>query len=64
MLSERTRGLLGAKELGLMRPGAYLVNTSRAAIVDQDALLDVLRRGAIAGAGVDVFDVEPLPAAT
>ncbi|MEV1096796.1 D-2-hydroxyacid dehydrogenase family protein [Streptomyces sp. NPDC049952] len=62
MLSDRTRGLLGAKELGLMRPGSYLVNTSRAAIVDQDALLDVLRRGAIAGAGVDVFDVEPLPA--
>ncbi|MFC5169174.1 D-2-hydroxyacid dehydrogenase family protein [Streptomyces mutomycini] len=62
VLSERTRGLLGAKELGLMRPGSYLVNTSRAAIIDQDALLDVLRRGAIAGAGVDVFDVEPLPA--
>lgn len=62
VLSERTRGLLGAKELGLMRPGSYLVNTSRAAIVDQDALLDALRRGAIAGAGVDVFDVEPLPA--
>ncbi|MFF5894682.1 D-2-hydroxyacid dehydrogenase family protein [Streptomyces argenteolus] len=62
VLGERTRGLLGAKELGLMRPGSYLVNTSRAAIVDQDALLDVLRRGAIAGAGVDVFDVEPLPA--
>ncbi|MFD5869966.1 D-2-hydroxyacid dehydrogenase family protein [Streptomyces sp. NPDC060322] len=62
VLSERTRGLLGAKELALMRPGSYLVNTSRAAIVDQDALLDVLHRGAIAGAGVDVFDVEPLPA--
>ncbi|MEU5655520.1 D-2-hydroxyacid dehydrogenase family protein [Streptomyces sp. NPDC047737] len=62
VLGERTRGLLGAKELGLMKPGSYLVNTSRAAIVDQDALLDVLRRGAIAGAGVDVFDVEPLPA--
>ncbi|MFI2778713.1 D-2-hydroxyacid dehydrogenase family protein [Streptomyces sp. ALB3] len=62
VLSERTRGLLGARELGLMRPTSYLVNTSRAAIVDQDALLDVLRRGAIAGAGVDVFDVEPLPA--
>ncbi|MFB8114670.1 D-2-hydroxyacid dehydrogenase family protein [Streptomyces sp. NPDC055962] len=62
VLSERTRGLLGAKELALMRPGSYLVNTSRAAVVDQDALLDVLRRGAIAGAGVDVFDVEPLPA--
>lgn len=62
VLSERTRGLLGAKELGLMRAGSYLVNTSRAAIVDQDALLDVLRKGSIAGAGVDVFDVEPLPA--
>ncbi|MER5552350.1 D-2-hydroxyacid dehydrogenase family protein [Streptomyces sp. NPDC002793] len=62
VLSERTRGLLGAKELGMMRPGSYLVNTSRAAIIDQDALLDVLHRGAIAGAGVDVFDIEPLPA--
>ncbi|MET7366986.1 D-2-hydroxyacid dehydrogenase family protein [Streptomyces sp. NPDC005566] len=62
VLSERTRGLLGAKELGLMRPGSYLINTSRAAIVDQDALLDVLHKGTIAGAGVDVFDVEPLPA--
>ncbi|MGW4233704.1 D-2-hydroxyacid dehydrogenase family protein [Streptomyces sp. NPDC004980] len=62
VLSERTRGLLGAGELGLMRPGSYLINTSRAAVVDQDALLDVLGRGAIAGAGVDVFDVEPLPA--
>ncbi|MFJ8887176.1 D-2-hydroxyacid dehydrogenase family protein [Streptomyces sp. NPDC102402] len=61
VLSDRTRGLLGAKELALMRPGSYLVNTSRAAIVDQDALLDVLRRGAIAGAGIDVFDIEPLP---
>ncbi|MEU0146898.1 D-2-hydroxyacid dehydrogenase family protein [Streptomyces sp. NPDC006288] len=62
VLGDRTRGLLGAKELGLMKPGSYLVNTSRAAIVDQDALLDVLRREAIAGAAVDVFDVEPLPA--
>ncbi|GAA2975395.1 MULTISPECIES: D-2-hydroxyacid dehydrogenase family protein [Streptomyces] len=62
VLGERTRGLVGAAELALMRPTAYLVNTSRAAIVDQDALLDVLARGAIAGAGVDVFDVEPLPA--
>ncbi|WP_405388626.1 D-2-hydroxyacid dehydrogenase family protein [Streptomyces sp. NBC_01102] len=62
VLSERTRGLLGAGELGLMRPGSYLINTSRAAVVDQDALLDVLGAGAIAGAGVDVFDIEPLPA--
>ncbi|MEH6376507.1 D-2-hydroxyacid dehydrogenase family protein [Streptomyces sp. KLMMK] len=60
-LSERTRGLLGAAELGLMRPTGYLINTSRAAIVDQDALVAALHAGSIAGAGVDVFDVEPLP---
>ncbi|MER6912767.1 D-2-hydroxyacid dehydrogenase family protein [Streptomyces sp. NPDC000594] len=61
-LGERTRGLVGARELALMRRTAYLVNTSRAAIVDQDALLAALHSGAIAGAGVDVFDIEPLPA--
>ncbi|MFD8994236.1 D-2-hydroxyacid dehydrogenase family protein [Streptomyces abikoensis] len=61
-LSDRTRGLVGAAELARMRPTAYLVNTSRAAIVDQDALLSALRAGTIAGAGVDVFDTEPLPA--
>ena len=61
-LSDRTRGLIGAAELALLKPTAYLVNTSRAAIVDQDALLAALREGRIAGAGVDVFDVEPLPA--
>ncbi|MET7980016.1 D-2-hydroxyacid dehydrogenase family protein [Streptomyces mirabilis] len=60
-LSDRTRGLLGAAELALLKPTAYLINTSRAAIVDQDALLAALHEGRIAGAGVDVFDVEPLP---
>ncbi|MFE7270046.1 D-2-hydroxyacid dehydrogenase family protein [Streptomyces sp. NPDC057623] len=61
-LSDRTRGLLGPAEIALLKPTAYLINTSRAAIVDQDALLGALHEGRIAGAGVDVFDVEPLPA--
>ncbi|MEV7065922.1 D-2-hydroxyacid dehydrogenase family protein [Streptomyces collinus] len=61
-LSDRTRGLLGPAELAVLKPTAYLVNTSRAAIVDQEALLAALHDGRIAGAGVDVFDIEPLPA--
>ncbi|MFF7451048.1 MULTISPECIES: NAD(P)-dependent oxidoreductase [unclassified Streptomyces] len=61
-LGDRTRGLLGPAELALLKPTAYLINTSRAAIVDQDALLAALHEGRIAGAGIDVFDVEPLPA--
>lgn len=62
VLSDRTRGLLGEPELRAMRPHAFLVNTSRAAIVDRAALLRALREGWIAGAGLDVFDTEPLPA--
>ncbi|MGC0334065.1 phosphoglycerate dehydrogenase-like enzyme [Streptomyces sp. SAI-170] len=62
VLSDRTRGLLGEPELRAMRPHAYLVNTSRAAIVDRTALLRALREGWIAGAGLDVFDTEPLHA--
>ena len=61
ILSQRTRGLLGAKELALLKPTAYLVNTSRGPIVDESALIDVLERRAISGAAMDVFDEEPLP---
>ena len=61
VLSDRTRGLLGADELRRMQPTSYLVNTSRAGIVDRDALLRALRERWIAGAGLDVFDHEPLP---
>lgn len=60
VLSDRTRGLIGERELALMKPTAYLVNTSRGPIVDELALIDVLERRAIAGAALDVFDVEPL----
>ena len=61
VLSQRTRGIVGAKEFGLMKPTAYLINTSRGPIVDEAAMLAALRDGKIAGAGLDVFDVEPLP---
>lgn len=61
LLSERTRGLVDRATLDRMPLHAFLINTSRAGIVDQDALLDTLRSGRIAGAGLDVFDVEPLP---
>jgi len=61
VLSDRTRGIIGSKELGLMKKTAYLVNTSRGPIVDEKALLAALNSKSIAGAGLDVFDVEPLP---
>jgi phosphoglycerate dehydrogenase-like enzyme len=60
-LSERTRGLVGARELRLMKPTAYLINTARGPIVDEAALVQALRARTIAGAGLDVFDQEPLP---
>jgi phosphoglycerate dehydrogenase-like enzyme len=62
VLGERTRGLVGPPELAAMKASAYLVNTSRAPIVDAAALTECLRRKGIAGAGLDVYDVEPLPA--
>ena len=61
VLSDRTRGLIGARELGLMKRTAYLVNTSRGPIVDEAALIRARQAGTIAGAGLDVFDPEPLP---
>ena len=60
-LSDRTRGLIGAEDLALMKPTAYLINTSRGPIVDEDALLAALRNNEIAGAGIDVYGEEPLP---
>jgi phosphoglycerate dehydrogenase-like enzyme len=60
-LSQRTRGLIGADDFGLMKPSAYLINTSRGPIVEEAALIAALREKRIAGAGLDVFDVEPLP---
>jgi phosphoglycerate dehydrogenase-like enzyme len=62
VLGERSRGVVGAREIALMRPNAFLINTARGPIVNEAALIDALRRGAIAGAALDVYDEEPLPA--
>jgi phosphoglycerate dehydrogenase-like enzyme len=61
VLSERTKGLIGAPELALMKPSARLVNTSRGPIVVEKALIQALTAGQIAGAAIDVYDTEPLP---
>ena len=61
VLSQRTRGLVGTREFALMNPSAYIINTSRGPIIDEAAVLAALREKRIAGAGLDVFDIEPLP---
>jgi D-3-phosphoglycerate dehydrogenase len=61
-LSEETRGLIGARELALMKPTAYLVNAARGGIVDEKALAEALKAGGLAGAALDVFEKEPVPA--
>jgi phosphoglycerate dehydrogenase-like enzyme len=60
-LADETVGLIGASDLARMRPSAYLINTSRGPIVDEEALISALTTGRIAGAALDVYDVEPLP---
>ncbi len=61
VMGDRSRGLVGQPEITVMKPTAYLINTSRGPIVDQGALLEALQNRRIAGAGLDVFDQEPLP---
>lgn len=61
ILSDRSRGIVGAEDLARMKPTAFIVNTSRGPLIDQDALIAALKEGRIAGAGIDVFDTEPLP---
>ena len=62
VLSSRSRGLVGAADIARMKPSAYLINTARGPIVDEAALLKALQDGKIAGAGLDTFSQEPLPA--
>jgi phosphoglycerate dehydrogenase-like enzyme len=62
VFTERTRKIVGSEEIGLMKPTAWLVNTSRGPVVDEQALIAALKNEAIAGAALDVFDTEPLPA--
>jgi phosphoglycerate dehydrogenase-like enzyme len=62
VFSERTRGMLQAGDLAAMKPGSIVVNVSRGPIIEEEALVDALRSGHLAGAGLDVFDREPLPA--
>ena len=62
VLGSKTRGIVGGHELGLMKPSAWLVNTSRGPLVDEDALIAALERKQIAGAALDVYAIEPLPA--
>jgi D-3-phosphoglycerate dehydrogenase len=61
VLSDRSRGLVGAQDLALMKPTAFLINTSRGPIIEEAALLSALGQRKIAGAGLDTFDIEPLP---
>jgi len=61
ILSERSRGIIDAADLAQMKPTAFIVNTSRGPLIDQDALIAALKAGTIAGAGIDVYDTEPLP---
>lgn len=60
-LSERTRGIIEARHLSSMKPTAYLINTARGGLLDEAALIAVLRERRIAGAALDVYDIEPLP---
>jgi len=62
LLSEETRGLIGAREFGLMKPTAFFVNTARGPVVDEKALVDTLKAGRISGAAIDVFESEPIGA--